>query len=348
MPARSNSGADTSRAREPQVYTKDDVPLVEIAENAQKIVDYFNNEADVPFRDIFVDELDQQTFIQEINEARPDEFDRLSEGEFPSFQNDTSKPRYNELTIRAEEYGKAMGLTQRYVENATSEQVQRKVDEVVEGATETMMTTIFDVMFDSVYDGSGDLWFEVPDYGSYTFDQSHSHQIPDSQTLMDDAGIPDSGDGYTAGQHFEAAAEHLRHHGWTNGEKVALVSKDWKFKLKQELTYDADYHIPMASNLRNTSIREMDAYSPGGVTVIQSPWLTGDEFLLYDTGIMPVKMYTERELQLTQPQGGPVMHPGDLLNGSATMSFGVACTNPLGMLEFDGVEVEWDDVSTRY
>jgi hypothetical protein len=335
--------------RDPELYTADDVPLVEIAENAQKIVDYFNNEADVPFRDVFVEELDQQTFIQEVNEAQPDKFEKLSEGEFPGFQNQTDKPRYNELTIRAEEYGKSLGMSQRYVENATSDQVQRKVEEVVEGATETMMDVIFDVMFDSVYDGSGDLWFQIPDYGSYEFDDTHSHQIPDTTALMDDVGMPTSGsNGYLASSHFEAAAEHLRHHGWTNGEKVALVSKDWKFKLKQELTQDPGYHIPMADNLRNTNIRDMDVYQPGGVTIMQSPWLQGDEFLVYDVGIQPVKMYEERELQLTQPQGGPVSLPGDLLNGSGTMSFGVACTNPLAMVEFSGVDVDWDATQTRY
>lgn len=336
-------------AREPQIHTTDDVPLREVAENAQQIVDYFNMEADVPFLDIFVDEVDQQTFIQEINDTRPDTFDKLSEGEFPSFQNDTSLPEYNELTIRSTEYGKSLGMTQRYVENATSDQLQRKISEVVEGATETMMEDVFDVIFDSVYDGSGGLWFQIPDHGKYTFDDTHSHAIPDTTTLMDDVGMPDAaGDGYTAQEHFEAAAEHLRHHGWTSGQKVALVSKDWKFKIKNELTHEASYDIPMASNLRNTGIRDMDTPAPGGVTLMQSPYLQGDEFLMYDAGIQPVKQYVDRDLQLTQPNGGPASEPGDILNGSATMSYGVACTNPLAMVEFDGVDVDWADASTRY
>ena len=335
--------------RDPELYTADDVPLTEIVENAEQIVDYFNNEAEVPFVEIFVDEMDQQTFIQEINENRPDQFEKLSEGEFPGFQNDTSLPNYNELTIRAEEYGKSMGLTQRYIENATSDRVQEKVNEVVEGATETIMDDVFDVIFDSVYDGSGGLWFEIPDYGAYSFDDTHSHQIPDTSALFNDINVPDEGsDGYTAMQHFEAAAEHLRHHGWTSGQKVALVSKDWKFKIKEELTNGADYHIPMAENLRNTEIREMDGATPGGVQLMQSPYLTGDEFMMYDAGIQPVKMYTERELQLTQPQGGPVQHPGDIINGSATMSYGVANTNPLAMVEFEGVDVDWTTSQTRY
>lgn len=334
--------------RDPEIYTADDVPLTEVAENAQQIVDYFNNEAEQPFMEIFVDEVDQQTFIQEISEARPDTFDRLAEGEFPSFQNDTSLPQYNELTIRATEYGKALGMTQKFIENATSDQLQDKINEVVEGATETQMEDVFDLVSNATYDGSGDLWFEVPDYGSYTFDDTHSHVIPDTNTLMNDVGMPDeANDGFTAMEHFEAAAEHLRHHGWTTGQKVALVSKDWKFKLKQELTHEADYHIPMADGLRETDIRNFEP-QPGGVMVMQSPYLTGDEFIVYDAGIQPIKMYVERDLQLTQPQGGPVQHPGDLINGSATMSYGMACTNPLAMVEFSGVDVDWATVSTRY
>lgn len=336
--------------RDPEIYTADDVPLTQISENAEQIVDYFNNEADVPFVDIFVDEMDQQTFIQEINENRPDQFEPLAEGEFPGFQNDTSLPDYNELTIRTTEYGKSLGMTQKFIENSTSDRVQEKINEVVEGATETIMSDVFDVIFESTYDASGDLWFDIPDYGSYSFDKnSHSHVIPDTTTLMNDVGMPDEdSDGYTAQEHFEAAAEHLRHHGWTSGQKVALVSKDWKFKLKNELTHEADYHIPMAEDLRNTSIRDMDAAQPGGVTIMQSPFLTGDEFLVYDAGVQPVKMYTERELQLTQPQGGPVTHPGDIINGSATMSYGVACTNPLAMVEFSGVDVDWTTAMNRY
>ena len=339
----------TNYDNSPQLHTADGVPLKEVTENAADIVDYFNNEADLPFFDIFVDEMDQQTFIQEINEARPDKFEKLSEGEFPGFQNDTSKPRYNELTIRTQEYGKALGMTQKFIEDSTSEQLSDKMTEVVEGATETMMDDVFDVMFDSVYDGSGGLWFEIPDHGKYEFDDTHSHQIADSTMLFDDISVPDpSGDGYTASQHFEAAAEHLRHHGWTSGDKVALISKDWKFKLKDELSYGADFHIPMATNMRNSDIRDMDGVTPGDVTLVQSPWLTGDEFMLYDAGIQPVKMYNNRELQLTQPSGGPVLHPGDIINGSATLDYGVANTNPLAMVEFQGVDVDWTSSQTRY
>jgi hypothetical protein len=204
-------------------------------------------------------------------------------------------------------------------------------------------------MFNSVYDGSGDLWFQIPDHGAYKFDDTHSHQIPDSTALFNDINVPDeNGDGYTAMQHFEAAAEHFRHQGWTTGQKVVLISKDWKFKIKEELTNGADFHIPMATGLRNLDIRDMNGVTPGGVQLIQSPYLTGDEFFMYDAGIKPVKMYTERELQLTQPQGGPIMQPGDIINGSGTMDYGIANTNPLAMLEFEGVDIDWTTSQTRY
>lgn len=338
----------TDTVRDPQLYTADDVPLAEIVENAQKIVEYFNEEAEIPFMDAMVEQVDQQTFIQEVNEAKPDQFDRLSEGEFPSFQNDTSLPEYNELTIRAQEYGKAMGLTQRFIENATSDRVQDKVNEVVEGASETMMEDTFNVIMDGIYDGAGDLWFQVPDNGRYEFDDTHSHVVADTSTLMNDVGMPDpNSNGYSAQEHIEALAEHLRHHGWTTGQKVALVSKDWKFKLKQELTYDADFHIPMAENMRAQGVRDMTP-TIAGADVVQTPYLQNDEIIMYDAGIQPVKQYIERELQLTQPQGGPVQHPGDIINGSATMSYGVAMTNPLAAVEFSGVDVDWDAVTTRY
>lgn len=337
----------TTRTHEPELHTADDVPLVEVQENAELIVDYFNNEATEPFIDLFADQVSQQTFIQEIQEAKPDNFDKLSEGEFPSFQNTPDLERYNELSIRTDEYGKSLGLTQRYFENASSDQVQRRIEEVVDGAAETRREAVFDVIMDSAYDGSGDLWFEVPDHGRYTFDDTHSHVFDTTTELVNSVDMPDvGGDGYNTQNHIEAAAEQLRHHGWT-GPKVAVVSKNWKFRMKQELTEAADYHIPAADGLRETSVREME-FTPAGVGVVETPFLKGDEFILYDTSISPVKVYTDRELQLTRPQGGPVAQPGDILNGSATMSFGVANTNPLAMVEFGGVDIDYDAATTRY
>lgn len=334
--------------REPELHTADDVPLEEIAEETQLVVDYFNEEADRPFIDIFAEELDQQTFLQEINEAKPDHFDKLSEGEFPSFQNQPERDRYNQLTVRADEYGKALGLTQKYIENSTSSQVQNRIEEIVDGAAETQQEAVFDVIMDSAYDGSGGLWFEVPDNGRYTFDDTHSHTHATTDELFGAVDLPDTaGDGYSAQEHIEAAAENLRHHGWTGGGKVALVSKNWKFRLRNEIARGQNYHIPLATGLRETSIRNMDA-QVNGVTIMETPYLKGDEFFVYDTDISPVKIYNERDLQLTRPSGGPATEPGDILNGSATMSFGVANTNPLGMVEYGGVDVNYDAVTQRY
>jgi hypothetical protein len=334
--------------REPELHTADDVPLTEIAEETQLVVDYFNEEATRPFMDIFVQELTQQSFLQEINEAKPDQFDKISELEFPGFQNQPERDRYNELNIRSEEYGKALGLTQKYIEGATSTQVQNRIEEIVDGAAETQEQAVFDLIMDSTYDGSGGLWFEVPDNGRYEFDDTHSHEHAGTTELFNSVEIPDTaGDGYTAQEHIEAAAEDLRHHGWTSGQKVALVSKNWKFRLRNEIARGQGYHIPMATGLRETSIRDMDK-PVNGVTIMETPYLKGDEFFVYDAGIKPIKMYEERGLQLTRPSGGPATEPGDILNGSATMSFGVANTNPLGMVEYGGVDVDYQSVTQRY
>jgi len=43
-----------------------------------------------------------------------------------------------------------------------------------------------------------------------------------------------------------------------------------------------------------------------------------------------------------------VTQPGDIINSTATMAYGLAMTNPLGAVEFGGVDVDYDSATLRY
>ena len=308
-----------------EIFTKDDVPLVEIAEKTQNLINYFN-EAERPFRDLFVEQVDQQTFLQEI-EAEPGEWEKLSEGEFPG----TTRAKdddYLQMTIRTSEYGKALGFTQRFLEKSTSDHIMKQVRNVLEEGKETEDRIIHDVIFNGIADGSDPVWFDVPDHGNYGFDRTHSHVFSTTEELFGDTTA------HRASEHIEYAADELRHHGW-NGQKVALMSIDLKRKLRNELSWDMDYHIPMATGMRSQDVREQ-TFSIDGVELMTTPYLRGDEFYVIGVGENPVKEYIDRPMQITRPTGGPATEPGEIINSSATMSFGVSMTNPLAAVHFSG------------
>ena len=307
-----------------EIFTQDDVPLTEIAEKTQNLIDYFN-EADRPFRDLFVEQVDQQTFLQEV-EAEPGEWEKLAEGEFPGTTR-AQDDDYYQMTIRTEEYGKSLGFTQKFIESSTSDHVLKQVRNVLEEGKETEERVIHDVIFNGISDGSEELWFDVPDHGNHGFDRTHSHTFTSTEELFGDTSS------HSVLDHIEVAADDLHHHGW-NGEKVLLGSLDFKRNLRDEIEQHG-YHIPMATGMRSSDIRDA-TINPRGVSILTTPYLSGDEFYVLDVGENPVKEYVDREMQMTRPTGGPVMEPGQIVNAHATMSFGVSMVNPLGAVHFTG------------
>lgn len=307
-----------------EIYTKDDVPLVEIAEKTQNLIDYFND-ADRPFRDLFVEQVDQQTFLQEV-ESEVDEWEKLAEGEFPGTTR-AQDDDYYQMTIRTEEYGKALGFTQKFIEQSTSDHVMKQVRNVLEEGKETEERVIHDVIFNGIADGSEELWFDVPDHGDYGFTRTHSHEFTSTNDLFGDTNA------HSVLDHIEEAADELFHHGWS-GQKVLLGSLDFKRNLRDEIEQHG-YHIPMATGMRSSDVRDL-TINPRGVSVLTTPYLTGDEFYVIGVGENPVKQYVDREMQMTQPTGGPVNEPGQIINAHATMSFGVSMVNPLGAVHFTG------------
>lgn len=312
-----------------EIHTKDDVPLTDIAEQTQNLINYFND-ADRPFRDLFATQVGQQTFLQEV-ESEAETWEELSEGEYPGTMSDTDDDYY-QMTIRTQEYGKALGFTQKFLEKSTSDRILDKVRAVIKAGKETEEQAIHDVIFNGISDGSEDLWYDVPDHGAYEFTRDHSHVFEDTSELFGDTSA------HSVLDHIEEAADELYHHGW-DGQKVLLGSLDFKRTLRGELE-GHDFHIPMATGMRSTDVRDLTV-NPRGVSVLTTPYLTGDEFYVVNINEKPVKEYVEREMQVTSPTGGPALEPGEFVNSSGTMDFGVAMVNPLGAVHFKGTSTNY-------
>lgn len=312
-----------------EIHTKDDVPLTDIAEQTQNLVDYFND-ADKPFVNLFAEQVGQQTFLQDI-EADAETWEQLSEGEFPGTMTHEEEDYY-QMTIRTEEYGKALGLTQKFIEKSTSDRVMDRIQSVIRAGKETEEQLIHDVIFSGISDGTEDLWYDVPDHGAYTFNRDHSHDFADTSELFGDSNA------HSVLDHIEEAADELYHHGW-NGQKALLGSLDFKRRLRGELE-GHDFHIPMATGLRSEDIRDMTV-NPRGVSVLTTPYLTGDEFYVINVDDKPVKEYIERPMQVTAPTGGPALDPGQFIQGTGTMDLGAAMVNPLGAVHFAGDSVNF-------
>jgi hypothetical protein len=301
-----------------ELTTKDGVPIDDLLERARQIIDIYRD-SERPFRDMFATTTDSQTFFAE---APQDDvyWDKIAEGEHPrTVVDDENEGKW--ITIRGDTYSKALGMTREYVQKSTEEDVLRKLQTMLEGAKNTEDRLIREVFKAGIADGR-DLWYNVPDYGAHSFNDTHDHTFADTQELFGDSNA------YTAREHLEEAKEEMTHHGF-DGPFVALGSTGFKRQLRDEITWDADYHIPMATNMRSADVLDLDIIYDN-IRFIESPWMTGDQFYLTQVDNEgPVKFYEDEPVTLTRPNGATVESPGDLLGANGYARFGCRFVDPL-------------------
>lgn len=301
------------------VTTKDDVPLKELFETTTGIVNIFN-EAQRPFRDLFAEQVDQQTFTQDPNGGELT-WEELAEGEAPRTGDVEESQR---VTVRIGKYGRALGFSQDFIEDHTESQVLKRFRKMVAGAKEREEQVIFNALKDGIADGRK-LWYDVPDYGEYTFTNTHDHYFDNTDELFPDSA---SGTAHEVHSHISKAKADLTHHGFT-GPFVALVSSSLKRQLRDEVSWDAQYHVPMASNMRSADVMDLDIIIDG-VRIIETPWITNDEFYITQVNNdSPLKFYERRPVQVTAPNGGRANMPGELIGASGSARFGVKMVDPI-------------------
>lgn len=305
--------------------TKDDVPLRELLDTAERIIDIYD-EADFPFKDMFVESTGQQNFTQ-LPEG---EFtwEELAEGEDPRTAEYDEQKR---MAIATATYGRSLGFSQEFIEDHTSEQVEKRVQRLIEGAVDLERTQIMNVIDNGIADGR-ELWYDVPDRGAYTFTNQHDHYHEDSSALFGDAND------YKPSEHIGRAVDDLKHHG--KGDRpVVLTSAGFKRSLRDEVSWDSTYHIPMATGLRQKDIRNTEL-TIEGARIMQTEFLNGNDFYVVDAGgDNPIKQFTKRPVQLSRPQGGQVKTPGELLGAEGTARWGMKFADPLDAVYVNATNV---------
>ena len=317
-----------------RVTTKDGVDLEDLLEKSRRLIDIYND-AERPFRDLFAEMVDQQTFYDNPKDADV-YFEELAEGEHPRTVDREAVD--NQIFIRDKKYGRAVGMSQDFIEKHTEDRALRKIRTMLEGADNTMRELIMSALEDGYAQGQ-ELWYDVPDYGEYEFSQTHDHKFEDTDELFDNDDADDTA--FTAREHIENAKDHLTHHGFT-GPFIALVSSGFKRKVRNDLTWNANYHIPMATGMRSAALEDLDI-NIDGVRLVESPWMTGDQFWVTQAeNGSPVKIYEDKPLHLRRGTegGGPVYSPGDLVGANAFGRWGVKNVDPLRAVHVNATQIQ--------
>lgn len=306
-----------------ELTTKDGKSLEDMLQKARTAIDIYRD-AERPFRDLFATEVNQQTFFQEV-EQDDIYWDKIAEGEHPrTVVDDDEKGKW--ITIRGDTYSKSLGFTRKFIQNSTSEEIMRKIQRMLEGAANTEDRLVRNAIFNHVADGSG-TWYDIPDFGEYSHSNDHNHVFATTGDLFDDTNA------HEPHEHLETAKDHLTHHGF-EGPFVALMSTSFKRKLRDELSWDAQFHIPMANNMRSSDLGDLDIVIDN-IRAVETPWMTGNE--VYVTQVDnegPVKFYPEEEVTVTRPNGANVESPGDLLGANGYARMGVRPVDPLRTVNF--------------
>jgi hypothetical protein len=227
-------------------------------------------------------------------------------------------------------------MSQKYIRRTNSDKIVQKLRRLLTGAKNTEEQLIYNTLTSGIIDGSGE-WYDIRDFGEYSFDDSHSHVFADTDSLFDDDGTDDTA--YAPHEHLEEAKRELTHHGMS-GPFVALVSNSFKRSLKDELSWDAQYHIPMADGMRSSDLQDLDIVIDG-VRLVENPWMAGDKFYITQAqNDSPIKFLEDRPVQVTRPNGAVVRSPGDLLGANATADYGARMVDPLAAVEVTATNVE--------
>jgi hypothetical protein len=240
------------------------------------------------------------------------------------------------MTIRSKTYSKSLGFSQKYIRRTPSSEIMTKLRNLLTGAKNTEEQLIYQTLTNGIIDGSG-AWYDIRDYGEYSFSNSHSHVFNDTDSLFDDDGTDDTA--YEAHEHIEEAKRELTHHGM-DGPFVALVSNSFKRSLRDEISWDAQYHVPMANGMRSADVQDLDIVIDG-VSLIESPWMKGDKmYVTQAQNDSPVKFLEDRPVQVTRPNGAVVRSPGDLLGANAEADYGCRMADPLAAVEVHATNVK--------
>lgn len=314
-----------------EIKTKDSYDLEEILADGFEIIRMYNEEVERPFRDMFTRTVTERQFMSD----RPGDmvWPEIGEGEHPVTD---SLGERSDITMFVKEYALALDWNRQYVERNGRDRLVREIRELVEGYDKREHKLIFDALKNSAADGSG-LWFDPPDRGSYDFSDTHDHTFTSTSDLFGNPWADQSYDttaAQTATKHVRVAANHLRHHG--KRPRICLMSSQFAERFKDELAWEANYHFPMATGLRENGLS--DDARVDDVNLVQTPWLNdagGGSYTFYIVSDDdPIAFNEEVSPTLARnEQGVPLNRANDLFNAHGYARVGLRTVDPLSVVK---------------
>lgn len=316
--------------RETEVKTKDGYDMTTLLMDGMETFEVYNEEAERPFREMFTHSVTSSSF--QTDPYGDMEWDKIGEGEHLGTG---TIDRYRQY-MTVEEFGRALSWNRRYVEENGREELAAEFTELVEGYDKKEHNVIQQALFNAAADGS-ELWFDPPDKGAYSFSRSHDHTFTSTDELFysDDYGTDStSGNAHTPTQHIRRANAHLRHHD--KDPQVAMVSSQFKEEFVDEVSWEADYHFPMANGLREQDLHDSNARVDGTV-LMETPWLNDIGSSGYQFYVVadddPIAFNEDAPVQLTRgEEGAPLTGPYQLFDAWGYARFGVKVTDPLSVV----------------
>lgn len=303
------------------LHTKDGVPLVDILNEGQQVLDLFNDAPRV-VRETLAQNVSDQQFRVFSGDM---DWEELAEGEHAR----TGDTKSAEMAFGVKKYGRSLGFTQELIEDHSADYVMRRFDALVEGALRAEHDVLFTTLRNGWADGSG-LWFDPEDYGAYTHTDTHDHTFADTDELMSDSA---AGTAHTVEEHLYEAGEHVEHHG--KDPNLVLMSSNSARQLVKELAWGANYNIPTFESLRTTGFPE-NGIEVDGLRCMKTAWLSGDEVHVIAADERPLYFHERRPVQITNgASGGPVGDPGALLGAYGSARYGAVVPDPLAGVKFN-------------
>lgn len=314
-----------------QILTKDSYDLTQIMMDGFEVFRFYNDEVEKPFREMFTQSVSDRVFSTDFYADM--EWDEIAEGEHLGTGDGE---RFNR-TMLVKEFGRALGWNRQHVERHSREELVERIEALVSGFDDMEHNAISQVLFNSAADGS-ELWFKPPSKGSYSFTRMHNHTFGGTDALFanDDFSEGSAGTAHTAVEHIQQANAHLKHHKKTPA--ICLMSSQFKRKIVNEMSWDADYHFPEANGLRGTDLEQVNVRIDG-IPLVETPWLNdlgtpdGEYTFYVVSSDNPVARNAEVEPEFVRDStGAPLIRPDQLFTAHGYARTGYATRDPLSVV----------------
>lgn len=329
----------------PDLKTKDDVPLYELADTTLEMVDVFNDDASQGFVDMFTQEVSTRTFLARSGDFSWDEVAELEHAQTASLDD-------YQMAFGVDQYAKSLGFSREYIEDSPAELIEEHVAEVIAGGRDQIFSVVWDTLRNGIADGST-LWYTPEDHGDNTFTNTHDHTYTGLNNNANDSSDVLFGDtsSHTPTEIVRELSHDLTEHGYQPDTAIVNPRLADYFVEERSEGFGSQYYAPQAESIveNPTANQAGDVLQVAGTTIMQTQHLSIDgnnehQLYMFDSDQRPVKTNFVRQMEITDNTGAPVGgaggfrgDPGALLGTYASMRFGAVMDDPLAGVDLPGI-----------